>query len=126
MELDSWQSNLVESVFGWSQMHLVFVVLHLVGFVLHLSDMWLEWSFGAWPVQLEGFRSSFYFQGFYFVLHYYLADNTCEINEAIFVSTEPAMENMSLKVAEFEGFYCLPKGSLSKFWPGELASGVLG
>ena len=86
MELDSWQTNLVESVFGWSQMHLVFVVLHLVGFVLHLSDMSLDWSFGAWPVQLEGFRSSFYIQGFYFVLHYYLADNTCEINEAIFVS----------------------------------------
>ena len=37
------------------------------------------------------------------------------------------MENMSLKVAEFEDFFvCLPKGALSKFWPGELASGVLG
>lgn len=71
--------------------------------------MRLDWSIGAWPLQLEGFRISFYIQGFYFVLHYYLADNTCEINEAICVSTETAMENMSLKVAEFEGFFLFAK-----------------
>jgi len=45
-------------------------------------------------------------------------------NICINLTSLPAYE-VPLKVAEFDVFL-FAKGSLSKFWPGELASGVLG